>query len=93
MFKYLIHFNNFLFAVCKATVEEMLSEIKKVDPKKRADVGGYRMDSKGNSVTKTVQYSKSETYLTELTETICKFAEKMSFEFLSFYSIQNYFCS
>lgn len=49
----------------------MLLAIAKVDPKRRADVGGYRMDSEGKSVTRTVQYSKSETYLTELMENIC----------------------
>lgn len=49
----------------------MLAAVVKVDPKKRADVGGYRMDTEGNSVTRTVQYSKSETYLTELMENIC----------------------
>lgn len=54
-------------------MEEMLLAIAKVDPKKRADVGGYRMDSEGKSVTRTVQYSKSETYLTELMENICKY--------------------
>lgn len=61
------------FLVCKATIEEMLLAIAKIDPKKRADVGGYRMDSEGKSVTRTVQYSKSETYLTELMENICKY--------------------
>lgn len=59
------------FPVCKATIDEMLLAIAKVDPKRRADVGGYRMDSEGKSVTRTVQYSKSETYLTELMENIC----------------------
>lgn len=52
----------------------MQLDIAKVDPKKRADVGGYRMDSSGQSQTKTVQYSKSETYLTDLMENICKLA-------------------
>lgn len=45
--------------------------IGKIDPKKRADVGGYRMDSAGESLRRTVRYSKSETYLTELMESIC----------------------
>lgn len=58
--------------MCKATIDEMQAAIAKVDPKKRADVGGYRMDSSGHSVTRTVQYSKSETYLTELMENICE---------------------
>lgn len=63
----------FFISVCKATIDEMLAAIAKVDPKKRADVGGYRMDSEGKSVTRTVQYSRSETYLTELMENICMY--------------------
>lgn len=46
--------------------------IKAVDPRKRVEVSGFRMDSDGYSITKSVQYSKSETYLTELMDTICK---------------------
>lgn len=61
-----------IYPVCKATIDEMLSAVAKVDPKKRTNVGGYRMDSDGNSITRSVPYSKSETYLTELMENICK---------------------
>jgi len=58
--------------VCQATIKEMENAIKKVDPRKKVDVSGFRMDPSGFSETKSVQYSKSETYLTELMETICK---------------------
>lgn len=51
----------------------MQEAVDKVDPKKRVEVGGYRIDSAGNSVTRSVQLAKSETYLTELMENICKF--------------------
>lgn len=57
--------------VCRATVKEMLVAIGKVDPKKRVEVSGFRIDSQGNTITKSVQYSKSETYLTELSEEVC----------------------
>lgn len=60
------------FSVCKATIDEMLTDIAKVDPKKRTNIGGYRMDADGNSITRSVQYSKSETYLTDLMENICE---------------------
>lgn len=47
----------------------MQSAIKKVDPRKKVEVSGFRMDSKD---TKTVQLIKSESYLTELMESVCK---------------------
>lgn len=58
--------------VCQATVLEMEKEIKKVDPRKKVEVSGFRMDSDGFSEVKSVQYSRSETFLTELMDTICK---------------------
>lgn len=57
--------------VCKVTLKEMLAAIALIDPRKRVEVSGFRIDSKGNTITKTVQYSKSETYLTELAESVC----------------------
>lgn len=62
-----------LFLVCKATVHEMEDEIAKVDPKKVASVGGFRLDEHGNAVSKRVKLAKSEMYLTELMENICKY--------------------
>lgn len=50
----------------------MLAVISKVDPKKTVEIGGYRLDVGRNDRRKTVQLSKSETYLTDLMETICK---------------------
>lgn len=40
----------------------MLMEVEKVDPRKRIDV----------TLTKSVQYSKSESYLTELMADLCE---------------------
>lgn len=51
----------------------MLDEIKKIDPRKKVEVGGYQLDPLGNAAKKVIQLSKSETYLTELMENICKF--------------------
>lgn len=58
------------FPVCRATIDEMLKAIAKVDPRKKVEVSGFRMDSKN---LKTVQLIRSETYLTELMETVCKY--------------------
>ncbi|XP_067633902.1 protein seele [Eurosta solidaginis] len=57
--------------VCKATVHELEAEIAKVDPRKKVDVGGFRLDPQGNSITKTVKLVESEMFLTELMEKIC----------------------
>lgn len=62
-----------LFTVCKATLDEMLSAVNKVDPKKTVEIGGYRLDTNGNAPKKVVKLSKSETYLTDLMETICEY--------------------
>lgn len=64
--------------MCQATILEMEKAIKKVDPRKKVEVSGFRMDPDGFSETKSVQYSKSETYLTELMETICKYSDKLT---------------
>lgn len=45
--------------------------ISKQDVRKIAEVSGFRMDSSGNSVGKTIPLIKSEMYLTELMENIC----------------------
>lgn len=50
----------------------MLDAIGKVDPKKTIDIGGYRLEANGNRVQKSLPLTKSETYLTELMENICK---------------------
>jgi len=58
--------------VCKVTIQEMENAVSKVNSKKKIEVGGFRIDSSGNTISKTVQFSKSEMYLTELMEKICK---------------------
>lgn len=56
----------------------MLLAINKIDPKKTVEIGGYRLDSAGNALKKTVQLSRSETYLTELMEEICEYSFQAS---------------
>ncbi|XP_055612629.1 protein seele-like [Uranotaenia lowii] len=58
--------------VCKATMNEMEIAVGKVDPKKKVEIGDYRLDATGDSKNrKTIQLSKSEIYLTELMESVC----------------------
>jgi len=54
--------------VCKATITEMDLTIGKVDPGKKVEVGGFRLDS---ATSKKIPLAKSEMYLTELMENIC----------------------
>ncbi|KAK7791117.1 hypothetical protein R5R35_003771 [Gryllus longicercus] len=57
--------------VCKAVVDEMDKAVEKVDPKRKVDIGGYRLDSYGNKEQKQVQYARSELHLTEVMEEVC----------------------
>lgn len=57
-------------SVCRITVKEMDKRIKKIDPTKMIEVSGFRMDAKD---TKSIPYVKSEMFLTELMEEICKY--------------------
>lgn len=52
-------------------VQEIEDEVSKVDPAKKVDVSGFRLDASGNSVSKSVPLSKSEMFLTEVMEKIC----------------------
>lgn len=57
----------------------MEDAISKEDPKKKIETTGFRLDSSGNSVTRLVQFIRSETYLTDLMEKICKYCLPCSF--------------
>nr|CAD7400896.1 unnamed protein product [Timema poppensis] len=58
-------------SICRSVVEEIENIIQKVDPRKKVDVGSYRLDSKGNQKQKSVPYARSEVHLTEVMETVC----------------------
>jgi hypothetical protein len=49
----------------------MQAAISKIDPKKKIGVGNFRLDSTGDTSSKSVPFAKSEMYLTELMENIC----------------------
>ncbi len=55
----------------------MIYEVEKVDPRKRIEV----------TSTKSIQYSKSETYLSELMEDLCNLTKKIS-RFLRFCNLR-----
>lgn len=52
---------------------ELEEAIAKEDANKMADVSGFRLDAHGNTVSKRVRFIKSEMFLTELMEKICKY--------------------
>nr|CAD7444079.1 unnamed protein product [Timema bartmani]CAD7451975.1 unnamed protein product [Timema tahoe] len=64
-------YKNVRCLVCRSVVEEIENIIQKVDPRKKVDVGSYRLDSKGNQKQKSVPYARSEVHLTEVMETVC----------------------
>lgn len=59
-------------AVCRALVDEVSYSIGQVDPKKLVQVGSFRIDGKGNQLTKQVPLARSEVHLTELLEGVCE---------------------
>ncbi|OWF56742.1 protein canopy homolog 2-like [Mizuhopecten yessoensis] len=59
-------------AVCRALVDEIHFSISEVDPKKLVQVGSFRIDGKGNQLTKQVPLARSELHLTELMEGVCE---------------------
>ncbi|KAF7388489.1 hypothetical protein HZH68_012431 [Vespula germanica] len=61
--------------VCRATMDELKTELGKIDPSIEIDIGNYRMDAKGNSITKKVSKARSEIHISETIDEIC---EKMS---------------
>jgi len=64
---------------CLALVDEMDHVISRIDPKKKIQVGSFRIDPQGNQKLKEVPYARSEVYLTEQFEEVCakmsKYAE------------------
>ncbi|KAK9880585.1 hypothetical protein WA026_011825 [Henosepilachna vigintioctopunctata] len=58
--------------VCEASIKELEGVLKSVDPSKKIDVGGYHLDKEGNyRSSKTISIAESETYLSEVMDTIC----------------------
>ncbi|XP_053322641.1 protein canopy homolog 1 [Spea bombifrons] len=57
---------------CRALVDELLYEIRKVNPKKTVEVGSFRISPDGTQEKTKVPFAKSEQYLTEVLEQICE---------------------
>ncbi|KAB0803282.1 hypothetical protein PPYR_00252 [Photinus pyralis] len=57
--------------ICKVAIDELHTLIKQIDPNRKVDVGGYRIDSTGNFQQKTVSEAKSEVHLSELADKAC----------------------
>lgn len=58
--------------VCTSIIGEIQRNISSVDVTRKINVGGFRLDDDGNYDEKVVPYWKSEIYLTEMLDEICK---------------------
>ncbi|XP_045583648.2 protein canopy homolog 2 [Procambarus clarkii] len=58
-------------AVCRSLVNELHAAISEVDPRKKIDVGSYRIDADGKQKLSSVKYAGSELHMMELMETVC----------------------
>lgn len=57
--------------VCKALVEEVDHLIAKVDPKKKVEVGTFRISSDGSQSRKLIPYARSQEHLMEVVDKVC----------------------
>ncbi|KAA0199088.1 hypothetical protein HAZT_HAZT003398 [Hyalella azteca] len=58
-------------AVCQSLVNEVHYQISQVDPRRKIEVGSYRIASNGDQQTTSRIYAGSEAHMTELMETVC----------------------
>lgn len=58
--------------ICKQIVQDLQQIITKVDPKKKVEVGSYRLDAEGNSKHNVIPYALSEMHISDSLETVCK---------------------
>ncbi|GAB1610997.1 protein canopy homolog 2-like [Argonauta hians] len=59
-------------AVCRALVGEIDYKINSVNPKKKIQVGSFRVDPDGNQNTREVPFARSELHLVEVMENLCE---------------------
>ncbi|XP_042888603.1 protein canopy homolog 2-like [Penaeus japonicus] len=59
-------------AVCRSLINELHSSISQVDPRKKINVGSYRIDADGKQKLSSVKYAGSELHMMELLETVCE---------------------
>ncbi|CAG0920320.1 unnamed protein product [Notodromas monacha] len=57
--------------VCRSLVQELNSEIAKVDPKKKINVGTGRLSPDGDIKRNVLPYARSNVHLMDLLETVC----------------------
>lgn len=59
-------------AVCNSLVTELHAAIDKEDPRKRINVGSYRIDADGKQKLSSVKYAGSEMHMMDVLETVCE---------------------
>ncbi|XP_071652718.1 protein seele [Temnothorax longispinosus] len=57
--------------VCRATMRELEEEVLRANPNKLIDVGNFRMDAQGNTISKKIPLGQSETHISMLLDNIC----------------------
>ncbi|XP_028136294.1 protein seele [Diabrotica virgifera virgifera] len=57
--------------VCEKSIYELTKKVNRLDPNKKVDVGGYRLDVDGNYGHKSIPQTRSELALSELIEGVC----------------------
>lgn len=60
-----------ILLVCEKSIHELTLAINKIDPNKKVEVGGHRLDKDGNFKQKEVPEAKSEMVLSDLIEKVC----------------------
>ncbi|KAG7168502.1 protein canopy homolog 2-like [Homarus americanus] len=58
-------------AVCRSLVNEFHAAISEVDPRKKIDIGSYRIEADGKQKLSSVKYAGSEMHMLEMMETVC----------------------
>ncbi|XP_012253703.1 protein seele [Athalia rosae] len=58
--------------VCRTTIDEVETELGKIDPTASIDVGNYRLDATGNVKKKTIPLARSEVHISDMLDSICK---------------------
>ncbi|XP_071825944.1 protein canopy homolog 2-like [Apostichopus japonicus] len=56
---------------CTALIDEIRYVIETEDPRRKIDVGSFRIDPNGQRKHETIPYAGSETHLHEIVETVC----------------------
>lgn len=63
--------NDLKCIVCQKVVESIITSIEQEDPKKKIQVGSFRIEPDGSQKQYEVKYAGSEVHLNEILETVC----------------------